>query len=102
MSWRCAFWKRVNDNIGKTMINILPCKDRLEELVRFAVRLNSDDAHHIGFFGEGEADVRASLAECLVPTADGFQLAYEGDRLVGVFGLDADPEINRAWLFGPL
>jgi ribosomal protein S18 acetylase RimI-like enzyme len=76
--------------------------DRFEELVSFAARLNSDGAHHIGFFGEGEADVRASLAECLIPPADGFRLAYEGDRLVGVFGVDADPEINRAWLFGPL
>lgn len=76
--------------------------DRFEELVSFAARLNRDGIHHIGFFGEGEADVRASLAECLIPPADGFRLAYEGDRLVGVFGVDADPEINRAWLFGPL
>jgi ribosomal protein S18 acetylase RimI-like enzyme len=29
-------------------------------------------------------------------------MAYEGDQLVGVFGVDADPEIDRAWLFGPL
>lgn len=84
------------------MIDITPCQDRFEELVSFAARLNRDGAHHIGFFGEGEADVRASLAECLIPPADGFRLAYEGDRLVGVFGVDADPEINRAWLFGPL
>ncbi|MBN2115449.1 MAG: GNAT family N-acetyltransferase [Anaerolineales bacterium] len=84
------------------MTEIIPCKDRFEELVSFVARLNSDGTHHIGFFGEGEADVRASLAECLVPTAEGFRLAYEGDRLVGVFGVDADPEIDRAWLFGPL
>ena len=83
-------------------MEILPCKDRFEELVNFVARLNRDGAHHIGFFGEGEADVRASLAECLIPPEEGFRLAYEGDRLVGVFGVDADPEINRAWLFGPL
>jgi RimJ/RimL family protein N-acetyltransferase len=29
-------------------------------------------------------------------------MAYEGEQLIGVFGVDADPEINRAWLFGPL
>jgi ribosomal protein S18 acetylase RimI-like enzyme len=29
-------------------------------------------------------------------------LAYESDQLVGAFGVDADPESNRAWLFGPL
>jgi ribosomal protein S18 acetylase RimI-like enzyme len=81
---------------------IIPCKDHFEELVHFVTRLNSDGKHHIGFFGEGEADVRASLAECLIPPADGFMLAYENDQLVGVFGVDADSEINRAWLFGPL
>ena len=84
------------------MIHIIPCKDRFEEVVQFAARLNSDGVHHIGFFGEGEADVRSSLAECLIPPADGFLLAYDEKELVGVFGIDADTEINRAWLFGPL
>jgi ribosomal protein S18 acetylase RimI-like enzyme len=84
------------------LIEIVPCKDRLDELVQFVTYLNSDGAHHIGFFGEGEANVRASLAECLIPPAEGFTMAYDGDQLVGVFGVDADPEINRAWLFGPL
>jgi ribosomal protein S18 acetylase RimI-like enzyme len=84
------------------MIDIIPCRDRFEELVQFAARLNSDGAHHIGFFGEGEADIRASLGECLIPPAEGFMMAYSGDRLVGIFGVDADPEINRAWHFGPI
>ena len=84
------------------MIDLLPSKDRFDELVQFVAHLNSDGAHHIGFFGEGEADVRAALAECLIPPAEGFVMAYEDDQLVGVFGVDADPEINRAWLFGPL
>ena len=84
------------------MIDLLPCKDRFDELVRFAARLNSDGMHHIGFFGEGEADVRSSLAECLIPPSQGFVMAYDGEDLVGIFGVDAHPEINRAWLFGPL
>lgn len=84
------------------MIEIVPCQDHLEELIQFAAHLNGDGSHHIGFFGEGEADVRASLAECLIPPADGFRLAYESGQLVGVFGVDADLEISRAWLFGPL
>jgi ribosomal protein S18 acetylase RimI-like enzyme len=84
------------------VIQIIPCNDRFEELVHFVTRLNSDGTHHIGFFGEGEADIRASLAECLIPPADGFMLAYDEDQLIGVFGVDADTEINRAWLFGPL
>jgi ribosomal protein S18 acetylase RimI-like enzyme len=84
------------------MIAIKPCGDQLDELVNFVVRFNSDWNHHIGFFGEGEADVRASLAECLIPPRDGFRTAYEDGRLVGIFGVDADLEIDRAWLFGPL
>ena len=84
------------------MVEIVPCKDRFDELVQFVARLNSDGGHHIGFFGEGEADVRAALAECLIPPEEGFTMAYAEDQLVGVFGVDADPEINRAWLFGPL
>jgi ribosomal protein S18 acetylase RimI-like enzyme len=83
-------------------MEIVPCKDRFDELVQFAAGLNREGIHHIGFFGEDEADVRASLAECLIPPAEGFMMAYDQDRLVGVFGVDADPEINRAWLFGPL
>ena len=84
-------------------MKIISCgTEHFEELVSFVVRLNSDDTHHIGFFGEGEADVRSSLAECLIPPAEGFQLACDGDQLVGVFGVDADLDIGRAWLFGPL
>ena len=84
-------------------MKIIPCgTEHFEELVNFVVRLNSDDTHHIGFFGEGEADVRSSLAECLIPPAEGFLLAYDGGQLVGVFGVDVNPEIGRAWLFGPL
>ncbi len=84
------------------MIDILLCQDRFDELVQFVAHLNSDSEHHIGFFGEGEADIRAALTECLIPSSQGFRLAYENDQLIGVFGMDADPEINRAWLFGPI
>ena len=84
------------------MINIIPCKDRVDELIHFVARINSDGLHHIGFFGEGEADVRSSLAECLIAPSEGFMLAYDDDQLVGIFGVDADAEVNKAWLYGPL
>lgn len=84
------------------MIDLLACKDRFDELVKFVARLNSDGAHHIGFFGEGEEEIRASLDESLIPPSEGFVMAYGGDELVGVFGVDVNPEISRAWLFGPL
>jgi len=84
------------------MTQIIPCKDRIDELVHFVTRLNSDGLHHIGFFGEGEADVRSSLAEFLVPPSEGFMLAYDDDQLIGIFGVDSDAEVNKTWLYGPL
>jgi ribosomal protein S18 acetylase RimI-like enzyme len=84
------------------MIQIIPCKDRFEELVHFVTRLNKEGIHHIGFFGESEADIRDSLAESLIPPAEGFMLAFDDKWLIGIFGLDANPEINRVWLFGPI
>lgn len=83
------------------MIAITPCNDRIDELIRFIARLNGDGAHHMGLYGDGEADARAALAEFLIPPAEGFRLAYEDSQLVGIFGMDADPEIGRAWL-GPV
>lgn len=40
------------------MIDLLPCQDRIHELVQFAARLNSDGAHHIGFFGVGTKQMK--------------------------------------------
>jgi ribosomal protein S18 acetylase RimI-like enzyme len=84
-------------------LNIIPCgNDRFDELVAFVARLNHEGRHHIGYFGVSEADIRSSLAECVIPPAEGFHMAYENNRLTGIFGVDADPEIDRAWLFGPI
>ncbi|MBL8064067.1 MAG: GNAT family N-acetyltransferase [Anaerolineales bacterium] len=85
------------------MTNIIPCgQEHIEELISFVTRMNHHAEHHIGYFGVGETDVRSSLAETVIPPAEGFRLAYENGNLIGVFGVDADPEINRAWLLGPI
>lgn len=84
-------------------MEIVPCgTEHFEELISFVTRLNEAAAHHIGYFGVGEADVRASLAECIIPPARGFLLAYENEKTTGILGVDADPEIGRAWLYGPI
>lgn len=84
-------------------INITRCTDeRMEEMVAFITRMNEDPQHHIAYFGAGEADIRASLSENTLPLTDSFFLAYRGSKLIGVFGLDVNPEIGRAWLLGPL
>jgi len=47
------------------LIKIISCGDRFDELVQLVAPLNSDAKHHIGFFREGEADIRASLVSVL-------------------------------------
>lgn len=82
---------------------IVPCGEaRFDELVGFVVQHNGDDANHIGYFGGGPADITSELRALTPPPAEGFRLAYDGDRLVGIMGVDADPVIGRAWLYGPL
>ncbi|HAX68451.1 MAG TPA: GNAT family N-acetyltransferase [Anaerolineales bacterium] len=84
-------------------MKIIPCGDEhIEELVAFIVRLNDEPSNHIAFFGVGEADVRSALDECVIPISEGFRLANENEKLIGIFGVDADPEISRAWLLGPI
>lgn len=84
-------------------LSIIPCgEERIENLVQFLTRLNEDPLHHIGYFGVGEKEIRASLEESTIPVADNFQLAYENGKLVGIFGVDINPEIGRAWLLGPV
>jgi ribosomal protein S18 acetylase RimI-like enzyme len=81
---------------------IIPCTGRFEELLEFVARLNGAAAQHIGFFGETRAAIRETLLELEPPIDETFRLAVEDGRLVGVLGLESDPEIGRAWLFGPL
>ena len=84
-------------------MKIISCGDgHVEELIAFIVRMNDEPSHHIAFFGVGEADVRSALDEAIIPISEGFRLAYENEKLIGIFGADADPEISRAWLLGPI
>lgn len=84
-------------------MKIIPCGDgHIEELVAFIMRMNDEPSHHIAFFGIGEADVRSALDEAIIPISEGFYLAYENETLIAVLGVDADPEISRAWLLGPI
>lgn len=84
-------------------MKIIPCGGgHVEELIAFIVRMNNEPSHHIAFFGVGEADVRSTLDEAVIPISEGFHLAYENEKLIGIFGVDADPEISRAWLLGPI
>lgn len=72
------------------------------EFLAFITRLNALPEHHIGYFGVTAEDIIASLKDISVPLSEGFLLAYDHEQLLGIMGLDADEELGRAWLHGPI
>jgi ribosomal protein S18 acetylase RimI-like enzyme len=84
-------------------LTILPCTtEDFDRLVSFVSQINPIAFHHIGYFGVTSEDIRSSIKSLDVPYNEGFQMAYEGERLVGIMGADFDEDIGRAWLYGPL
>jgi hypothetical protein len=75
---------------------------QFDELVALIARLNSQPAHHIGYFGTQLTDIRTTLQAITPPLEEGFVLAYDNQRLAGVLGVEYDTILGRAWLFGPL
>lgn len=83
-------------------MNIIPCgTEYFDELFQLVLRLNADPSHHIGYFGVGETHIREAFEESSIPTAEGFRLAFENERLIGALGVDASHDIHRVWLLGP-
>ena len=68
----------------------------------FIAGLNGNAENHIGYFDTAAADIARSLRELTLPVEEGFRLAIHDARIVGVLGIEADPEIGRAWVYGPL
>jgi ribosomal protein S18 acetylase RimI-like enzyme len=77
-------------------------ENHFETMLAYLVRYNLAAEQHVGFFGDDETEIREALAEIAPPLTESFWLAWEQDKLAGVFGVDYDPEIGRAWLYGPL
>ncbi len=70
--------------------------------VAFIAGLNGNDEDNIGNFDTAAADIARSLDELTLPVEEGFRLAIQDGQIVGVLGIEADPEIGRAWIYGPL
>ncbi len=84
-------------------LRIIRCsKQRFEEMLAFVSAHNPAGEHHIGYFGVTPEDIRQSVLMLNVAYTRGFRLALAGNRLVGVCGVDIDPAIGRAWLYGPM
>lgn len=84
-------------------ITIQPCTpDDFESLVTYVVEHNPLGHNHIGYFGVTPEDIRSTLKNLDVPVHQAFMLARQAGRLVGIHGIDFDPVIGRAWLYGPI
>jgi GNAT superfamily N-acetyltransferase len=78
-----------------------PGQPALDELVQFVAELNRDQAQQIGYLDDDPAQIATFLAGHSLPPHQSWVVAREGGRLAGAFGFEADPEVGRAWLYGP-
>jgi ribosomal protein S18 acetylase RimI-like enzyme len=84
-------------------MHVAPMKpDQLNEVAAFITRLQADPSHHIGYFGERQEDIALYVRELEPAGTDCFVLAHEDEKLLGILGAEADPELRRAWLHGPI
>ncbi|QFZ22783.1 GNAT family N-acetyltransferase [Saccharothrix syringae] len=74
----------------------------LDAVTALILRLQADDAHHIGYLGETLGDVAEELAEfepdwpsCTVVATD------DSGRVCGALSVEVDAELRRAFLHGP-
>ena len=71
-------------------------------MVAFIAGLNGNDEDHIGYFDTSVEDIARALRSLALPVEEGFRLAIQDKEIVGVLGIEADIEIGRAWIYGPL
>jgi hypothetical protein len=89
--------------IDKPDVAITRCNPAsFDAMVAFIAGLNGNAEDHIGYFDTTADDIARSLRELTLPVEEGFRLAIQDGQIVGVLGIEADPEIGRAWIYGPL
>ena len=67
----------------------------------FLARLNPLPKHQVCYLGTGEGEIASDLDVVLPP--EGYSLGAKDaeGNLVGFLGVEMDPALSRAWLFGP-
>jgi len=76
--------------------------DDLDNAVEFVARLQTDPAQMIAYFGTEPDDIRHTLHDFEPDWMQATPLIYDGERLVGLLGVDASEIHEKAWLHGPL
>ncbi|MFX0113791.1 MAG: GNAT family N-acetyltransferase [Candidatus Hodarchaeota archaeon] len=76
---------------------------QLHEIASFVSRLQTDNTHHICYFGTETSLIEQYLEEQFEPAwHQSFLLTYEKDKLIGLLGVEYDATLGRAWLHGPM
>ncbi|EPY07356.1 GCN5-like N-acetyltransferase [Paenibacillus alvei TS-15] len=77
--------------------------ERVKELAAFIARLNREKQHHVGFCGDQEDEITATLSEEFsdLELHTSFVVAYEHERIFGALGFDIDLERGVAEVWGP-
>ena len=68
-----------------------------DAMVAFIAGLNGNAADHIGYFDTAADDIAHSLRELTLPVEEGFRLAIHDAQIVGVLGIETDPD-RACWL----
>jgi len=83
---------------------ILECPaSRWTDLLDFLAAMNTCEEHSIGYLGTDVPTILDDLSEIPTPRFNAFLLALDTPtgNIVGALGTETDPEIGRAWLYGP-
>jgi hypothetical protein len=73
----------------------------LPAVAHFIARLNRFPAHYICYPGLTESEIAAELAVTLTPEGFGCLALDDSGEIAGFLGVEMDPSLGRAWLFGP-
>jgi ribosomal protein S18 acetylase RimI-like enzyme len=75
--------------------------DGVDALAAVLAAWNADPAAHVVYVDTAPGDVAHAIRNLEPHGPPGVLLIRAGDRLRGALAVEADPEIGRAWLWGP-
>lgn len=78
-----------------------PSPEEHRAVAHFIARLNADAKHQIGYLGDNPKEVVHSLTQDS-PVLTNSVVARRDGELIGFLGFEADVDLDRAWIYGPL
>lgn len=78
-------------------------KEDIGSVSNFISQLNNNEESHIGYCGTDKNEIAKYMINDIsdVKYTDSFVVAYDGNKLVGVLGFEADLEDSSAEIWGP-